>query len=178
MKLTVKRPETTVELCLDGSLYGEWRTAQAELERLNKEKLGDDRLNSPIKAKAEQIKKLEQAMKDQTVTFTLRGMRRADWEHLTTANPPRDGDERDEKLYGFNLSAVMERAIPESIVAVQQGEEKIDFDPDTEWADLADNMTDAQYEDFIVGVLQVNRGRVELPFSFAASREIQTSEAS
>jgi hypothetical protein len=39
-------------------------------------------------------------------------------------------------------------------------------------------MTDAQYEDFMTGVLTVNRGRVEVPFSFAASREILNSAAS
>lgn len=178
MKLSIKRPEKTVDLCLDGSLRAEWERATSELERINKENVGDARLNSPARAVAERIVALEEGMKASLVTFTIRGMRRADWEHLTSTNPPREGDDNDKKLYGFNLAAVMARAIPESIVAVYQGDEKLDFDPDVDWPPLADDMTDSQYDEFMVAVLQVNRGRSEVPFSFAASREMRSSEQS
>lgn len=114
-------------------------------------------------------------MRDQLAVFTIRGLPRSDWKALEMANPPRQGVESDAKIYGFNIDAVVEAALPKSIVRVEQNGERVDFDTATDWEPLADAMTDSQYDDFATAVLQVNRGRNDLPFSLSASQEIQNS---
>jgi hypothetical protein len=178
MKLSIKRPETTVDLCLDGSLHAEWRKAQLELERVQKQNAGDDRLNTPARAIAERIESIQEAMRAEVVTFTVRALPRNEWSGLVESNPPREGNKLDAEIYGFNLAAVMGAAIPACIVKAEQHGEPLEFNPNADWDALADDMTDAQYEDFMQAVLQVNRGRQDVPFSYAALREIQSSAGS
>ena len=54
--------------------------------------------------------------------------------------------------------------------------ESLPFDPAKEWDALADDMTDSQYEEFVLAVLRVNKGRNEVPFSLSAYRTIQASD--
>jgi len=174
---TMKRIETTVELCLDGSLYAEWKQAQAELEQSKKKAVVDDRLNSPVRTLAAQIQDLEAKVVKETVTFTVRAMSRKEWREITLANPPREGNDLDKNGYGFNVDAVMEAAIPRSVVAAAKSGRKL---PDAAklWAELEPDMSESQYDDFAVAVLQVNRGRMDRPFSYAASLEMQASATS
>jgi hypothetical protein len=53
--------------------------------------------------------------------------------------------------------------------------EALEFDAATEWGPLADDMTNSQYEDFVLAVLRVNAGRNEVPFSLSAFRMTQDS---
>lgn len=177
MVIALKRPETTVDLCLDGAKYAAHKEAVARLDRLQKERLVDDRLNDPVHELAAQIRELEAAMQAETVTFTLRGFPRADWERLVLDHPARPDSDLD-KAYGFNLAALADAALPKSVLKVTQAGEDVPFDPETEWSALADQMTNAQYEDFQVGLLQVNRGREGLPFSHSASALMRDSDKS
>jgi hypothetical protein len=71
----------------------------------------------------------------------------------------------------------MVAAIPLSIAAVENAAgDALPFDPASEWDALADEMTNSQYEDFVLAVLRVNAGRNEVPFSLSAFRMIQDSE--
>ncbi|QWY79645.1 tail assembly chaperone [Arthrobacter phage Persistence] len=176
MTLTVKRPETRVDFCLDGDLKAAHEAAEAEYIRENQKQLADPRLGNTVRKKAERVQELEAQMQESTVTFLIRGMKRGDWQELTGSNPPRDKNQLD-ATYGYNIEAVMVTAIPKSIVQVtnQQGE-ALPFDPAAEWEALADDMTNSQYEDFILAVIKVNAGRNDIPFSLSASRTIQASE--
>ena len=175
MKLALKRAETTVNLCLDGAKYAEHKTASEELERLKRERLNDDRLNSGIKTLAEKIISIETDMQKDTVQFTLRALARSDWDRLTTAHPAKEGNKADQ-AYGFNATSVAEEGIPLSIVGATKNGKKVDFDPTTDWSGLADEMSDTQYEDFVLALFSLNRGRQDLPFSFSASQEIRNSD--
>lgn len=175
MALKLKRPQKRVDLCLDGTLRAAWEDADARLSLMRKERFGDDRLNSPAQALAQEVLDLQDQMKAETVTFTIQGLPRTQWEDLITANPARDDNPVD-KTYGFNATAVAGTSIPASIVGATQDGKAIDFDASTEWEALADDMTDQQYENFFIAVLQVNRGRQDIPFSTNASLEMRLSE--
>lgn len=176
MALTIKRPETRVAFCLDGNLKAEHEAAEAEFNAARNRSLADARLNDPTKDLAKKVNDIEEAMKASTVEFVIRGMKRGDWNELVAAHAPREGNSLD-KAYGFNVESLMVAAIPPSIAGVEnQAGESLDFDVKTEWDALADDMTDSQYEDFVLAVLRVNKGRNDVPFSLSAFRMIQDSD--
>jgi len=174
--LVVKRPETRVQFCLDGDLKADHEAAEAEFNATRSRALGDARLNDPAKELAKKVQELEEAMKASSVTFLVRGMKRGDWNELVAEHGPRDDNTLD-KTYGFNVEALMKAAIPKCIAGVENSAgEPLPFDPATEWDALADDMTDSQYEEFILAALRVNKGRNEVPFSLSAFRMIQSSD--
>lgn len=176
MALTIKRPETRVAFCLDGNLKAEHEAAEAEFNEIRKRTLADSRLNDPSKDLAKKVTEIEDAMKASTVEFVVRGMKRADWNDLVANHAPREGNTLD-KSYGFNVESLMTVAIPKGIAGVEnQAGETLDFDAATEWDALADDMTESQYEDFVLATLRVNKGRNEVPFSLSAYRMIQASD--
>ena len=177
MALKLKRPQKPVDLCLDGTLRAAWEEADAKLNLARKQRFGDDRLNSSVKSLAQEVLRLQEQMKTETVTFTIEGMRRDKWDELVAANPERD-DVPTDKSYGFNATALAATAIPASIVGAKQDGEAVDFDASTDWDALADEMTDQQYEAFFIAVLSVNRGRQDIPFSASASQEMRPSAES
>lgn len=177
MALKLKRPQKTVDLCLDGTLRAAWEEADARLALLRKQRFGDDRLNSPVKALAQEVLGLQEQMQAETVVFTIQGMKRNEWADLVTENPER-ADTPTDKSYGFNATAVAAKSIPASIVSATQAGEPLDFNAATDWEALADDMTDQQYEMFFIAVLSVNRGRLDIPFSTNASLEMRPSEES
>jgi hypothetical protein len=129
----------------------------------------------PTVALAHALVELGEKIRAESVKFLLRGLPRKRWGTLTAENPAREGNQID-KSYGFNVEAVMIEAIPESIVSVSKDGEPVDFDPAADWEATAEDMTDIQYEDFVLAVLTVNRGRQEVPFSLDAYRQISGSE--
>jgi hypothetical protein len=174
--LVVKRPETRVQFCLDGDLKADHEAAEAEFNATRSRALGDARLNDPAKDLAKKVQDLEEAMKASSVTFLVRGLKRGDWNELVAEHAPREDNTLD-KTYGFNVEALMKAAIPKSIAGVENSAgEPLDFDPAAEWDALADDMTDSQYEEFILATLRVNKGRNEVPFSLSAFRMIQSSD--
>lgn len=175
MKLEVKRPEKVVEFCLDGELYAEYQAAKDDLDVSRRKALADKRLADPTLALARDVVELGEKIRSESVKFLIRGLPRKRWGTLTAENPAREGNQID-KGYGFNLEAVMLEAIPESIVSVSKDGEPVEFDPAADWEATAEDMTDIQYEDFVIAVLSVNRGRQEVPFSLDAYRQISDSE--
>jgi len=176
MALVIKRPETRVAFCLDGNLKAEHEAAEAEFNAARSRSLADARLNDPVKDLAKKVHDIEDAMKASSVEFIIRGMKRADWNDLVAAHAPREDNTLD-KTYGFNVEALMTVAIPKGIAGVEnEAGEPLDFDVAAEWDALADDMTDSQYEDFVLATLRVNKGRNEVPFSLSAFRMIQDSD--
>jgi hypothetical protein len=176
MALVVKRPETRVKFCLDGDLKAAHEAAEAEFNATRSRSLADARLNDPAKDLAKRVNDLEEEMKASTVSFLVRGMKRGDWSELVAGHAPREGNALD-KSYGFNVETLMTQALPVSIVGAENAAgEPLEFDPAKEWDALADDMTNSQYEDFVLAVLRVNAGRNDVPFSLSAFRMIQDSE--
>lgn len=178
-KLSVKRPETWVPLCLDMSLRADWEALDEQLRKAQKSSGSDGRMTGNAEATrlAEEIRNLEDRMESETAKFRLRALPRNRWAELVAAHPPRDGDD-DDKNVGLNRSTFFDAALvePGVIVEVVQGGEPMEFDPVAEWESLADDMTDQQYTEFANAVFLLNRGKVSIPFSRAASRKTQTSD--
>jgi hypothetical protein len=176
MALVVKRPETRVLFCLDGDLKAAHEAAEAEFNAARSQSLADARLNDPAKDLAKKVNAIEEEMKAATVSFLVRGMKRGDWNDLVAAHAPREGNALD-KSYGFNVEALMTVAVPKSIAGVENhAGEALDFSVADEWDALSVDMTDSQYEDFVLATLRVNKGRNEVPFSLSAFRMIQPSD--
>lgn len=176
MALTIKRPETRVLFCLDGDLKAEHEAAEAEFNAARNRSLADARLVDSSRALAKTVADLEDQMRAASVEFLVRGMKRGDWSELVAKHSPRDGNTLD-KSYGFNVEALMVEAIPASLVGVENSKgEDLPFDAAKEWDPLADDMTESQYEEFVLAVLKVNKGRNDVPFSLSAFRMIQDSD--
>lgn len=177
-RLTIKRPERVVLLCLDASLQAEWEQAEQDMIDARKGAQGD-RLtgNSEATVLAEAVRAIEEQMLAQQVKFRLRALPRSDWARLLAENPA-DPTNADDVQFGGNKAAFFDAVIPESIVAVEDHEGvAVDFDPQTDWTPLADEMTDRQYAEFVEVVFALNRGSVSVPFSQAASRLSRGSSA-
>lgn len=159
------RPEDVVPVCLAGHLVAEHERLEQQLVELK------DDPNAGIEgngagAIAEQIRDLEQRMKDDTYPFRLRALKRRDFKELIEAHPPRrldDGavDERDAGR-GFNLDALYEELVPVSIV-----DPKLDNRAMREL--IEEQLTDGQFINLGNTAFYLNRGTVDVPFSRAAS---------
>lgn len=174
-KLTVRRPERLVPLCLEASLQAEWEKAEADLVQARKappsEMMTGD---TTILDLAATVVALEAQMLAEVVHFRLRALPRSKWAELLAAHPPKDGND-DDKAFGADKGAFFDEVILHSIVGVTRGDEPVDFAPETDWPALADEMTDRQYSDFADAAFMLNRGTVSVPFSRAASSSNRAS---
>lgn len=177
MSITMTRPETTVEFCTNIALRSEHERAVAAVKAAQQAAQSDARESgsAAVREAAERVQALEAEMRASTLTFTIRGLRRKVWVEFVESNPPREGNAGD-KSYGINVSA-LDSVIPDSIVAVK-GPDGSDapFDPTSEWAELADEMTNGQWSDFANAVILVNHEVRSAPFSPLASAVIRRSE--
>jgi len=187
-KLNIKRPETTVKLCLDMSLRADWERLDEQLREARKATTGD-RLagNTEANRLAEEIRELEQQMQAETVTFRLRAIPRTEWGALIAEHPA--GDSEEDKKIGFNratfFDALLARvddpeAKPPTTATIREvtrhDGEPVEFDPAADWVPLADEMTDQQYSEIATAAFMLNRGKVSVPFSLVASKMTQDSD--
>ena len=186
MSLVVKRPEKRVEVCLDGSLQAEWEAAEAALSEARQRKLLDTRLGDSVHGLAEAVREIEDKARAESVTFLLRGMPRHVWDAFVADHPEREDNELD-KAYGYNTETIFDAVLGHKVPAAVSGDVQptivsvtkqdgtlVKFTPD-EWQAFADELTNAQYGSFQVAVNEINRGRVNVPFSPAAYRETRSS---
>ncbi|HEX5543679.1 MAG TPA: hypothetical protein VFX60_19350 [Micromonospora sp.] len=158
-----RRPEATVPVCLAGDLVAEHEELDRQLQAQRAD--GDGGIEGDSRAwLAEQIRALEERMREDTYPFRLRALRRPEFKALLAACPPRrtesgEVDERDAGR-GFDIDALYERLVPASIIDPEPG-------PDLD-AVLAE-LTDGQFVELGNAAFFLNRGSVDVPFSRAAS---------
>lgn len=157
-------PESTIEICLRGDLVAEHEQAERDLEQA--EKATTDSLAGNGTAEiAERIEALEAEMRASVYTFRLRALPKPRWRALCAEHPPRrdeDGSILPEDRPGVNAETFFDAIIRACLV-----------DPeltDDEWAQLADALTDRQFDDLFDAAWGLNRREVDIPFSRAASR--------
>lgn len=174
MGITVKRPEKIVEFCTDLALQAVWEAAGEELATVKKREQADARMTGESKAVRDlkkRIQELENQMLDSIVVFTLRALPRKRWVELEAEHPPREDNDED-KRYGVNVGTFIDAVMVEpgtvAKVAYKGSGERVDFDPASEWQSLADEMSNAQWEQFAIPLLLVNRGTVTPGFNRAA----------
>lgn len=173
MSLTITRAETTVEVCTDLALKAQHEQAERALLEARRDQ--KTMASEIVRQLAEQVRQLEQQMAAQTVVFTIRALPHKKWAEHEEAHPPREGVEEDKGL-GVNSSTFFDAVMPVSIVAVTRKSdgETVPFEPAADWPALADEISNAQYNEFALTVLRVNRGVTGAPFSSAASLATQS----
>lgn len=176
-KLTIKRPERLVKVCLDGTLVAEYEAVQAELVDARRAHIADKRINGPVPALEKKVAELYKAQEDSTATFKLRGLPRHVWDELKNANPVRKGNDLDEQ-FGYNVEATLDAAMSAdgTIVEVTQGGAVVEFSA-KDWVEISPELTDGQWGDFQVALTELNGGRQQVPFSQSGYRLMQDSAA-
>jgi len=185
-------PETTVSLCLDGSLVGDFEELERQLvdaqRSADADSFDDD---NPAREIAEQMETLRQQMADDAVEFRLRGMSRRVWRTFIAQHPPRedtDGaiDLRDRGLL-VNVDTFFPVLIRRSVISPELDDDdwrKLLGDDDqarerlqAEGKPTEDGvLTDKQFDQLGWAAWSLNRHEVQVPFSLAASRMMTTSE--
>jgi hypothetical protein len=163
----------TYDVCLDETLVKEYQTlieerdAAAEATRNSLAGGTAHDLDAQIAALLEEIQ-------EATITLTFQALSRPRWRQLCDAYPPRTDEDgkltHPEDVRGVNLDAFMERVIPVSLVDPKLDEETLKLL-------LDEHITDRGYWDLCQVIWDLNRAKVDLPFSSAASTKTRNSSA-
>ena len=173
MGITIKRARRAVQLCTDLAAYAEYDRAVAALDEAQKRDGQTIKPSDATRIAATLVQDIEDRMQAATLTFEVEAHRRDAWEAFEAAHPAREGDEVDGR-FGIDLSA-LDEMIAASIVAVTDHDgESVEFAAG-DWSELADEISQAQWQDFALAVLAVNRGVKAAPFSQSASRTTRAS---
>lgn len=159
-----KLPRREVPLCLRGDLVAAWQSAERRFKQAQ-DAASDEALASATSAEAidlaRQMEDLQQQMRDATRVFQLQGLPRSEWRELLKAHPPREGNEEDQ-LVGFNRDTFGTVAFAACCVMPKvtpaQAEKLVD-----------QVFTDGQWNELFGHIWAMNAGKVEVPFSLAAS---------
>jgi hypothetical protein len=167
-----RRPERTHPLCLRGDLVAEWEKLDRQRVDAEKNAPADSLAGSPALPIARQMEALQAQMAESTVTFRLRGLPRNAYRDLIEAHPPRRDDVGDvmmaDRGWGFDTRAFFPALIRATVV-----EPALDDAVMTELLD--ETLTAHQFEELLNIALDVNAGKVDIPFSPAASKLIASS---
>jgi hypothetical protein len=165
-----KLPERTVPICMRADLVAEHELADRQLLELLK---GDSqKFNDGRGSLREKLLGLEAEMRAATYDFRLRGLPGPRFRSFVAEHPSRVGDDgalnQQDNVFGFNTETGFEPLIRLCLV-----------DPDLDdaaWARLMGALTDKQFEGLAAVSWYLNRGEVDVPFSRAASRLMDSSE--
>lgn len=164
MRAAAKLPERTVHVCFRGDLIAELEDIDAELERLGEK---TDSLDTGAGDLLERMEALKAEMRENTYPVRLRGMTHPKYNALIARHPARRDDEgkilEEDRGLGVNVETFWPALIRASII-----------DPplptDADWDEFDDGLTDFQYSELGNAAFALNRSRVDIPFSPAASR--------
>lgn len=162
-------PETSVVLCLDGTLQ---RRLEELAEQLVEAQRFDERHNEPDRAPAvrDQIEQLQARARDAEVEFVLRALPRKRWSDLLAEHPATK--EQKEQRLDHNPETFWPPVMAESIVTPQGATaEKV-----ADWA--ANQLTDGQWQTLVQAVWQLNRGSSRSPLSERISTVLLNSSKS
>lgn len=202
MALTVKRPERTVVVCLDGSLTAQWEGIRRQVEeKLEQGKLLAQRIKrqqddsgpnrkSPDQKKLEALDKevaelsrdaerISVAAADANVTFTLRALPRHAWDALVAEHPARpeadDGTSPD-RGFPFHIHDAVAAALRQDgcISSVTHADGTEEPFAAADWPAFEEQLTAAQFTDFQEAVISLNVGANDVPF-FRASAPTRSS---
>jgi hypothetical protein len=164
--------ERTVPVCLDGALVAEIEAADRELKRLTEQPGADSLEGNGLRAAAERVEELRRQMQDATEEFRLRALPRKRWKALIALHGPRRDednrvDERDRAI-GVNVDTFFPALVRASVIAPELDAE--------DWTALLGDeqtdgvLTDRQFDELANAAWYLNRDTVDVPFSHAASR--------
>ena len=177
-KLGITRPTSTIRLCTDMGLAAQHETLTAALEAERAKPDSGMLVGNPeAKQLAEEITALEERMKASTVIVEHRALTRKRWVELMEAHPPRD-ENKDDEAFGVNVSTFVDAAMAESIesVAYASNGEPVEGFTGADWPEVADEISNAQWQAFAFDLFRLNNGVTTGPTSRAASLVMRSSE--
>jgi hypothetical protein len=162
----------TYDLCLDEDLVAEYERLVDERDRAMSAKR-DSLAGGAAPELDEQIGAVLEQMQEATQTLTFKALSRPRWRELMDAYPPRlkeDGSpaHRGDMLLGVNVDAFFDRVVRLSLVAPKMDEETLTIL-------IEESLTDRQWEEITDVVWNLNRAKVNLPFSSSGSQPTRTS---
>lgn len=167
----VKRPEKTTQVCLAGDLAAEHEGLERDLQLASEQPSeGGGSLaggKNPLATElAKQIMALREKMREHTVVFRFRGLPRRQYSDITVKcapTPEAKAEGADVDWEAFSVELVAACAIEPPMTVEEAG-------------DLADVLTQAQWDSLVNAAFAVNKRDVDLPFSYVASAILQTSK--
>ena len=128
---------------------------------------------------AEEITALEERMKASTVIVEHRALTRKRWAELMAAHPAREGDEQDAS-FGVNISTFVDAALADAITGATRASdgEPVEGFTGADWPEAADEMSNAQWNDFARDLFRLNNAVTTGPTSRTASLVMRSSEKS
>lgn len=163
-----QRAQRSMALCLRGDLVSEYEDLDRRRAEAEKSDLGDSLASGGAAAAiVARMDALREQMKAGTITVVLRALPRRDFLKLCSLHPVRRDDEgnpnRDDVGLGVNTETIWGPLIRASWHAPAIDKARM--------AKLLDEtLSDAQYTGLANMAWLVNRGDVDIPFSYAASR--------
>jgi hypothetical protein len=183
-----QRIQDSMMVYLPGPLRAEWNRIKEEYDRVKatSAQSGSAMLTGDpkLKALAAQLADLEEQMQENAIEVTVQALRRQrtpatpksekTWQELVNEHPPRkgkDGKPLPEDAPGVNMETFPEPLIRASITGPDLSEQ--------EWDDLLyEYMTDRQYDQLFGVCWRLNKERIDVPFSFAASKTLTSGTSS
>lgn len=167
----VKRPEKTVQICLAGDLQAEFEDLERDLQ-IARDQPAEGTLaggaNPMATQIAQQIMELRERMREHVSVFRFRGLPRKAYSDLVASCPPSDEDREKGAEVDWEKYSV-------AVVAACAVEPAMTVD---EAGQIADVLTQAQWDSLVTAAFSVNKRDVDVPFSFAASAILQNSRRS
>jgi len=162
----------TFDVCLDPDLVEAYEALQDEKER-QIERKRDSLAGGATVELDEQISALLEEMRDNTLTLTFKALPRPSFRALMDAHPARKDEDGQlthpqQDYIGANADTFFHALIPIALVEPKLSPEDLRIL-------LEEKLTDRQWDDLTTVVWNVNRKKVDLPFSSAGSRTTQTS---
>lgn len=179
-KLGITRSTSTVRLCTDMGLAAQHETLTAALEAERAKPDSGMLVGNPeAKRLAEEITALEDRMKASTVVIEHRALTRKRWAELMAAHPAREGDEQDAS-FGVNVSTFVDAALADAITGAARASdgEPVDGFTGADWPEVADEISNAQWQAFAFDLFRLNNGVTAGPTSRTASLVMRSSETS
>jgi hypothetical protein len=181
-----ERAQDSMTIHLPGPLRAQWKQVKEEYDRKKAAQTSTQMLNPEpgLKHLAAQLADLEEQMAENSIEVTVQALRRQRtpstpkdepiWRELCDQHPPRkgkDGKPLPEDSPGVNMDTFPPALIRASIIGP-------DLSPD-EWDLLLhEYMTDRQYDELFGLCWRLNKGTIDIPFSFAVSKTLNSGGAS
>lgn len=168
-----KLPERSIPICLRGDLTADHEAAERDLEAAQRRPV-DSLAGNGVGPLVERIEALEAEMAEDTYPFRLRALPKPTFRALVAAHPPRRDPETgdvnaDDAPLNLNRETFFDALIRACVV-----------DPDLtddEWTELlGERLTDRQVGDLEDAAWFLNRDKVDVPFSRAASLHRRSSD--
>lgn len=165
-------PKRVAPVCFATGLVQQYEALQQEL--LDEARQSADSLGGGRKAEIRAaLLELEDAMRERTVELTLQAIPRPRFKELKRKHPPRKDEDgkpnaRDAR-FGVNEETFFDSLLRESIVDPP-------LDDETFRLMVDEKLSEAQFDRLTTIAWNLNEDRIDLPFSYAASRKTPNSE--